>query len=159
LTPLGATTREPATDILAQWLAFRDPAHPKRAMWVAHGTPLPTALRAFGGIALELPEGWLFANPIARSRLAAEPSEEVLAEILDYEEPKSAGLFRGAAWLIVVQALDAADNVVQEMLTSWERLPQAKDRAGPYGSRLRLLTTQDCQARRARLVLEEDAAA
>jgi hypothetical protein len=159
LTPLGPTTREPAVDILAQWRAFCDPVHPKRAMWVAHGTPLPDALALAVPAFIELSAGRLFARPADRAHLLALPSEEVLAEILDYEEPKSARLFRGAAWLIVVQALDAADNVVQEMLTSWERLPQAKDRAGPYGSRLRLLTTQDCQARRAHLVLEEDAAA
>ena len=158
MTLLKATEREPAVDICAQFDAYRDPNHPKRAVWVSAGTPLPLALAQSRLPRLELPAGMLFADIVTRWRLEECPTEEVLASILDYLEPKTAVISRPFLWLPVLQARTSADRdsaVVFEMIAGWERMGEAMRHVARYG-RLKILTPDEVLRRRARLIALEE---
>lgn len=151
MTAILPTTPEPRGDIEAQLAALVDPDHPKRAVWVSKGSPVP--LEAPQSIFfIELPAGRLYAAPSVIGRLLADPSQEMLAQILGYLECKTD---LRAGELPVVQALNEGGWVVWETASSWEWVGAAKDIASRYGTRVRVVTMAACQERRARLIAEE----
>jgi hypothetical protein len=147
VTPISPTEPEPWRDIEAQFAALLDPLHPKRAVWVSRGTlyrPPPDIP------CLALDAGTFYANPERLAELRAEPSEEVLARLLDYVECKSA--LKGE--VPVVQARSEGGWVVHEMASSWGKIGLARARAAPYGE-VRVLSLAAVRARRMRLIAEE----
>jgi hypothetical protein len=156
LTPLSPTAPEPLCDIRAQVAALRDPAHPKRAVWVSYSNPVAMPLDCDDWIKpFHMPHvGTLYASEHDCGRLADDPSEEMLSIILDYIEPKSGIIAQPAVWWPVVQARDAQDCVVWEQLSSWQRVAQATARARLYG-RLAICTMDECCQRRARLIAQK----
>jgi hypothetical protein len=148
MTALVWTYPEPLGDIAAQLAALVDPAHPKRGVWVCRGTPMPRALDI---ARLATPMGWLYGSPRLLRRLAADPSEENLAEILDYVEPKSS--VKGGE-MPIVQAFDRNGWVVHEQLVSWSRVGEARRRAAGYG-RVRVVSRLGCLERRRWLIARE----
>jgi hypothetical protein len=148
MTLLAATDPEPLGDIAAQFGALVDPGHPKRALWISLGTRMPM-VPAFDDLArLTTPVGWLFAAPRLLLRLKADASEEMLSRILDYHEPKP---YPVRSELPVVQALDLNGWVVQEMLSSWSRVGEARRRAAAYGV-VRVVSIAACLERRRWLI-------
>lgn len=158
-TALTPTEPEPKCDVYAQISALIDPDHPKHAVWISLGTPF--AMVEDDDLAsLYVPDvGVLYGRMEDCARLAADPTEETLAEILGYEESKAAAL---AASLphepLVVQARDQNDCVVLEMLASLHRLRAASTRCAQCG-RVHVMTMEACLKRRQRLIEEEKQAA
>ena len=156
MTLISPTAPEPLCDIRAQLAALRDPAHPKRAVWLARGTTIPIPLGLVDVCAVSVAGGTLFAREWDDcQRLADDPSDEMLATILDYIEPKSGIIAQPAVWWPVVQARDAQGCVVWEQLSSWQHVGRATARARLYG-RLAICTMGECRQRRARLIAEEE---
>lgn len=151
MTEISRTDREPLCDIAAQFTAYHDPEHPKRAVWVSDGTPY-----CANAPSLYLPRiGTLYASAHDRGRLEDDPTEETLAELLDYVEPKSLIRAKPALWWPVVQALDTQRCVVWEQISSWERCHEAMTRARRYGEMV-VRTSYEALARRRRLILREE---
>jgi hypothetical protein len=154
MTLISPTEPEPICDIQAQLRALLDPGHPKRAVWIAEGTVF-FMLQADGIADLTLPgQGTLYASEHDCGRLEDEPTEERLAELLDYVEPKSGIIAQPALWYPVVQARDADDHVVWEQIASWKRLTETCQRAQLYGKRY-ILLMYDVLQRRSRLIAAE----
>lgn len=162
---LYPTEPEPLCDVQAQLAALRDPAHPKRAVWVSacspslRENPNPGASRGNGenpdACALVLPAGTLYGEDAVLAALERRPDDATLARLLDYVEPKSA---LGSGCLPVVQALDKNGFVILEMVSSWQRVGEAKARAQCYavGGTVRIVSMQACLERR-RLLIDEEA--
>lgn len=102
-----------------------------------------------------LAAGMLVASTEDCARLAADPTEETLAEILGYVVSKAAAL---AASLphppLVIQARDPHDCVVLEMLAGPGQVREAARRCAEYG-RVALMTMEACLKRRQRLIGQE----
>ena len=150
--PLKPTAREPLYDLKAQIAALLDPRHPKRAVWMSGKTIVfwPGLPRR-----LYLDAGVLIASERDCRRLEDDPSEETLADILDYVVPKSAVIHLPTEMLCVAQARDAKDNVILEMMVNFGRLDAALARCRVYGEPI-WLTVADCLTRRLMLIAEED---
>lgn len=171
------TEPEPLCDIEAQLTALRDPAHPKRAVWVSGSpgireNPRPGASPASRGNpdygasshplrenpicgALHLPVGTLYGSPAILAALAAHPDDETLARLLDYIEPKSA---LGAGLWPVVQALNRDGCVIFEAVSSWRRIAEARARAQCFVSRggtVRVVSIEASLERRRMLIAQE----
>ena len=148
--------REPAIDIAAQFDALVNPEHPKNAMWVTRGTPLPD-LECHGLESADFAAGVLIAGPLDIVRLRADPCEEMLADILDYVVPKSALVGVQEASLLVAQARHPASGaVILEMSIDLHRVKTAVHRCHDYGEPV-VMSMADCLARRARLIAAEEA--
>jgi Asp/Glu/hydantoin racemase len=97
--------------------------------------------------------GTLYGSEEDCARLAADPSEETLSEILGYVESKAEAIAAAAPHEpLVVQARDGQDRVVHEMLTSSVRYAATTARA--YG-KVSIMTMSACLKRRQRLIDEE----
>ena len=151
--PLKPTAREPLCDLKAQVAALVDPQHPKRAVWISEGTPLYPLPDGFCG--LELSAGTLYASEHDCGRLADDPTEETLSDLLDYVVPKSAIIHLPTEMLCVAQARDKNDNVILEMMVNFGRLDAALARCRVYGKPI-WLSVDDCLTRRLMLIAEED---
>ena len=157
--PLKPTAREPLCDLKAQIAALLDPRHPKRAVWISGlqiadltaAFPVPILYREY----IVSGAGVLIASEHDCGRLEDDPSEETLADILDYVVPKSAVIHLPTEVLCVVQARDAKDNVVLEMLVDEYRLDAAARRCALFGKPV-VMTVDDCLTRRLTLIAEED---
>jgi len=137
-----STLPEPAIDVAAQMKALRDPTHPKDAVWIAAGTTLPEGIE--GVLGLSVPEGVLLTTSRDKAkRFQADPSDETLADILGYAEPKS--VIAGAPY--VVQARDEEGAVVLEMAASAHSVTAALSIAGRHGE-VRVMSLPDALARR-----------
>jgi len=130
---------------MAQTRALLDPRHPKRAMWLSVWTPTPPIRPS-----LVLPTGGFYGSVADCRRLEADPSDEQLAAILGYVEPKS--MLRG--YPLAVQARDTAGCVISEMLSSPSRLPDAVDALAGHGS-IVVVTMEEVLARRLALAVKE----
>jgi hypothetical protein len=126
---ISDTDPEPLCDVVAQLAALRDPAHSKGAVWLAKGTPVPPI--ADDLIVVRHEAGVLITNdPGKAERFSAHPSDEMLAELLDYPEAK----VRLAEPVVVVQAFSQDDGaVIYETGVSLAKVPQAVDTARRYG--------------------------
>ena len=157
MTALGVTYPEPAGDIRAQLVALTDLAHPKRALWVSAGGSIASIrFRPCIGISCAgFAAGRLYAGASLCRALRADPSLETLSAILDYHEPKHLVV---SSELPVVQALNPEGWVIQEMISSWSRVGEARRRAAEYGC-VRVVSMVDCLARRERLIAAERMAA
>jgi len=153
-TPLTQTEREPLCDLLAQFAAYTDPKHPKKAVWVSRGTPIP-AWPGMGRM-YTFQAGYLWASALDAEELRADESEETLAELLGYLEPKSLIRSQPATWWPVIQARDADGCVVFEAITSWGRAGEAMRDAARYGN-VHVLTMPEVLDRRRRLIAKEEA--
>lgn len=124
---ISATIPEPTIDIAAQIAAMLDDVHPKKAVWVSAGSGCGDVPR--GIYHLPLFSGELLARDADDcDRLSDDPSDETLAAILGYVEPKSAIVGRP----IVVQARrDKA--VVFDMACSLCRVTEAIEIAQRHG--------------------------
>lgn len=156
MTLVIPTFREPRRDIEGQLIALSDPDHPKRAVWVSRGTIIPVlTLSPRSWIkSLELPAGRFYGSEHDCGRLEDEPTEERLADLLDYLEPKSAITLRRANYP-VVQARDQGGRVVWEQVSSWPRLPETRLHGLRYG-KIHVCSMQEVLRRRARLIAAED---
>jgi len=143
---IDPTDPEPYCDVLAQTRALLDRRHPKRTMWLAAGTRLSPIAPS-----LVLPAGCFYGNASATRRLAADPSEETLAALLGYLEPKSSILLAAA---LVVQARDRSDCVVGEMVCAPLRILDAARALEGFG-RIELMSAEAALARRAALLRRE----
>ena len=124
---ISSSLPEPACDVAAQLRALDDPMHPKDAVWIARGTVMPEIR---GAIVLSTADGVLLTTSRQKAELfTADPSDDTLAVILGYVEPKSRLIGPG----LVVQARDATDSVVLEMGVSLARMPVAIEIAQRYG--------------------------
>lgn len=151
MTLISPTEAEPLCDIAAQISALFDPLHPKRAVWISDGTEFVMVEDADLD-SLTLPgKGTLYASAHDCGRLADDPSEELLAALLDYTEPKSGIIAQPAVWWPVVQARDRAGCVVWEQIASWQRIREAVERARLYGQP-GVYTMDTVRHRRARLI-------
>jgi hypothetical protein len=156
MTLISPTAPEPLCDIRAQLAALGDPAHPKRAVWVARGTTIPIPLGLVDVCAVSVAGGTLFARDWEDCQyLLDDPSDETLATILGYIEPKSEIIAQPAVWWPVVQARNVQGCVVWEQLSSWQRVAQTTERARLYG-RLAVCTMDECTQRRVRLIAAEE---
>lgn len=118
---------EPLCDVVAQIMALRDQGHPKCAVWLATGTVVPYIE---GSIVTVRNEGVLItADEVKKARFIDDPSDDALAEVLGYAEPKSA--IRGVP--VIVQARDPYGSVVLEMAASNERAQDALEIAARHG--------------------------
>lgn len=97
-----------------------------------------------------LPTGCFYGSAADCRRLEADPSDEQLAAILGYVEPKSA--LRGCP--LAVQALDPAGFVISEMLSSPSRLTDAVAALAGHGS-IAVITMEAVLARRLALAVKE----
>lgn len=140
---------EPLCDVAAQIMALRDRRHPKDAVWLARGTGSP---QCDDLIVLRLSDGMLVTTDRGKAtRLLADPSDDTLAEILGYDEPKS----RIVGMPVVVQALSRDAAVVLEMVASRERLSAALGIANRHGD-ARVLSVEAALKRRLVLFGMED---
>lgn len=127
---ISPTWPEPRLDVTAQLAALLDPEHPKDTVWLASGTPVP-AIDAPDIVRVDHPAGVLLTTDADKaSRFAAEPSDDTLADILGYVEPK--GAVTGEP--VVVQARAPSGGVVLEMGCSPGALDLALDRAKAHGA-------------------------
>ena len=144
------TTPEPKADIRAQVRALLDPRHPKDAVFVARGNEaaLPGSLPGVHGTAR--PEGTLLTTKPGKARAFAKGvSDDGMAKLLGYPEPKSRAMGQGEA---VIQAKDGRGAVVTEALVSprgASRAAKALAKHVPAGGRLEKTTPQAAQLRRA----------
>lgn len=157
MTAISPTEAEPLCDIEAQIEALLKPEHPKEALWISDGTEF-VMIEAVGPAAglhcLDLPGmGTFYGTEHACGRLEDEPTEERLAELLGYIEPKSQIIARPAVWWPVVQA-HAFGGVVWEQISSWEQLGWVMRRAIEYGSP-KVMTMDEVLHRRKRLIEAE----
>lgn len=139
------TLPEPLCDVAAQFRALCDPAHPKDAMWVSRGTPLPPRRDRIGTVVLS--DGVLLSvDPAKIAALKAAPNGETLAAVLGYAEPKSH--IDGVP--AVVQAVDDRGCVIMEMGASVDRLSEAVEIAQRHGT-VAIVSLEEALMRRARL--------
>lgn len=124
--------------------ALLDQRHPKRTMWLSVGTELP----ARHPPPLSLAAGHFWGSEADCARLQAAPTDETLAELLGYVEPKTAI----HAPYVIVQARDPTDCVISEQLVSRARLPEALARLAGWGS---IHVLHEAQVISRRLVLRE----
>jgi hypothetical protein len=124
------TLREPLGDICAQWQALNDLAHPKDTMWLSKGNPVPREWQAEIARApglysvVELASGTLItSNPDKAEYFKFCPTEETLADVLDYVRPKSL-----LDWdrSYILQAVDPSGNVITEMMVEPQDEQQAR---------------------------------
>ena len=160
MTAISPTEAEPLCDIEAQIEALLDPEHPKRALWISDGTEF-VMIEQIGPAAdlccLDLPGmGTFYGSEHACGRLEDEPTEERLADLLDYTEPKSLITARPAVWWPVVQARSQGGCVVWEQVSSWERISETMLRAMLYG-RPAVCTMAEVLTRRKRLIAAQKA--
>lgn len=107
---ISATFPEPLCDVIAQFRAMLDPAHPKDTVWLARGTAAPGAVDMVTSVAV--PEGRLFTTDANKARYFLRyPSDETLAVILGYVEPKQ----EISSEPVVVRAIDGEGRVITEM--------------------------------------------
>lgn len=119
---------EPLCDVVAQLAALRDPAHPKGAVWLAKGTPVP---ETDGLTVVHHGAGTLITDDIDKAwRFLKNPSNETLADLLDYPMAK-ADL---AEPVIVLQALAPDGAVVYEAGVAPGLFRRAVDVARRYGA-------------------------
>lgn len=126
---ISVTDPEPLCDVIAQLAALRDPAHPKGAVWLARGTPVPDVVYEL--ITVIHDAGVLVTCDMKKAlRFFDDPSNETLAQLLDYPEAK-ADLIEP---IVVVQAFSQDDGaVIYETGVSLAKVPQAVDIARQYG--------------------------
>lgn len=110
-------------------------------MWLSRGTRMPPQEAS-----LILREGRFWGTEEDCARLRQAPSEETLAALLGYVEPKSA---ISGPWL-VVQARDSEECVVGEQACSVARLPEAIAGFALWGT-IRILNAEQVLLRRAGL--------
>jgi hypothetical protein len=144
----ASVTAEPLSDTLAQIAAVRDPSSAKDAALITPNSARDVDLS--GLQAVETHRGlFVTSNPAkaeAMRALADTVSDDDMGAALGYTAPKVAS--DGA----VVQALDAAGNVVHEQATSAQGLPEAEARAremAPAGGTVQQTDADAVQARRA----------
>ncbi|WP_422097471.1 PLxRFG domain-containing protein [Variovorax sp.] len=144
----ASVTAEPLNDTLAQIAALRDPSSAKDAALITPNSARDVDLS--GLQAVETHRGlFVTSNPAkaeAMRALADTVSDDDMGAALGYTAPKAAS--DGA----VVQALDAAGNVVHEQATSAQGLPEAEARAremAPAGGTVQQTDADAVQARRA----------
>ena len=126
---ISLSLREPLCDVAAQMRALRDSVHPKDAVWLAVGTPVVG--RTEGLIGLVSPFGVLLTTSREKARqFQANPSDETLASILGYVEPK----WRIEGMPVMVRARDENGSVVLEMLSSCRRVEDAVEVVKPHGT-------------------------
>lgn len=146
---LSAHVREPMRDIQAQIAALIDPQHPKKAVFLAPGN-LPDHLPDV--LAIHRPEGTLLTENEALAHLyrSANPlTDDLMAEILGYPEPKSSVCFD--PYPLVVQALDMNGCVITEAASSHAHSAETiteLQRHVPKGGRLNITTLTDALNRR-----------
>ncbi len=118
------TVPEPVTDIKAQLQQLANPDSTRDAVFVAKGTPMPRNIPQ-GVMRVLRPEGTLLTTNTAKAALFRKgPVDDTrMAHILGFPETKQEAMASGAPR--VVQAKDAAGNVVSEMLAS----PQGENTA------------------------------
>jgi len=120
---ISPSSQEPQCDVLAQIAALRDPDHPKDAVWLARGTPVPA-----GCSGICHPVGVLLTENSRKIHdFLASPDDETLARILGYVEPKS-----GVSDPVVVQAR-IHGRVVTEMACSAHRIDESVAVARRHG--------------------------
>lgn len=142
------TMPEPRCDIEAQLRALIDPAHPKDAVWIARGGWWPDL--PYPELAIyERDEGILLTKePRYVNWLYLVPSDETLAAILGYRQPKST--IEGFGY--IVQAYNPEDAVVTEMLVDENHLDEAKRTLEAHG---RVIVTDILSALNRRLYLRQ----
>jgi hypothetical protein len=144
---ISASTPEPRCDVDAQIRAMMSPWHPKRAVWLARGTAVPVLS---GVERVDDPAGVLLTiDATTAQRFRDAPSDDQLAEILGYVEPKSAV----TEPFVVVQAREG-DCVVTEMAVSVGRISDAADVAAKHGQ-IVILSLPDALLRRYELCRAE----
>jgi hypothetical protein len=128
--PVSATAPEPVSDIQAQLAAVADPANPKTTMFVAKGTPMPDTIPK-GVRQATRPEGTLISTDAAKLNAfrKGKLTDEKLASLLDYPEPKSQV---NPATAQAVQAKDAQGNVVTEAAVNPQTVPAAAEALAPH---------------------------
>lgn len=147
---IAPTAPEPLCDVAAQLRALSDVGNPKQAVWLAAGTALPDL---DGFVTADFMAGVLVATNLSPAhRLWAAPTDETLAELLGYPEPKWSLVGKPVA---VVQGRNHDDGVVIEMLSSVSGLRRAAKVALQYAPRLEMLTPEAALARRAELCRRE----
>lgn len=109
---LSRPVPEPMRDIAAQIGALHDPAHPKRAVYIA-----PGKVRVY-----QRDEGALLTDDAALAArfMKAELSDDDMAAILGYPETKASVIASDRC--LIVQARNAAGDVITEAAASAERM-------------------------------------
>ena len=139
---ISSSFPEPLCDVTAQMRALRDPTHPKDAVWLAKGTPVPDRIE--GLIGLCSPFGVLLTTSRSKARqFQANPSDETLASILGYVEPK----WRIEGMPVMVRARDEKGSVVIEMLSSSRRIEEAIEASILHGE-VEVTTLEEALRRR-----------
>lgn len=97
-----------------------DPSHPKNTMWLSRGTMMPDDM---GGLErLDIPEGVLLSVDRGAIRyFDLMRSDEALAEVLGYVEPKS----RVSGTPVIVRACDDRGSAITEMACSAHNVARA----------------------------------
>lgn len=141
---------------MAQIRALLCPLHPKDAVWLSAGTSVPEIIDEVPEIISGLTRishasGTLLTTDQDKAhRFMDAPTDDTLAAILGYAEPKSA-----VTWpAVVVQARDGDGGVVHESLVSAHRVDEALKRAEPYGKPV-LMTLPGALLRRHEIWLRE----
>ena len=124
--------------------ALRDPSHPKDAVWIARGTGMPGSS---GLTVVEVEAGRLLtSNDEKARRILASPTDDDLADILDYTDPKS----RVIGEPVVVQAVNRDGFVILEMGCSRQMVDRGIEVASTYGT-VRVTNLVEALCRRIRL--------
>jgi hypothetical protein len=149
---ISPSSREPWCDVFAQYKAVRDPEHPKEAMWIAAGSPLPIFART--RYSVYLPQGILFTNDREHAQwLSVEPTDATLASILGYLDTK----WRTGINPVVVRALDDDGCVITEFAVAPHRAGEAYNIVKQHG--IPELTTIAAAHERRRILCASEAAA
>lgn len=149
--------REPRCDIEAQIAALCDAAHPKDAVFIGIGTPEPY-VDVPGVLKIARNEGTLFTTSQAKAARFSKGgiSEDDMAEILGYPEPKSSVFASDGC--VTIQAMDENGNVVTEAVASirnMHRTIAALSTHVPDGGALRAVHVMYALFRRNYLTKEE----
>jgi hypothetical protein len=141
---------EPLCDVLAQFRALADQAHPKDCIWLARGTKV--CFGAEPAHRSECADGFFFSTDADKARyFERHPSDETLAALLGYVEPK----WRISGYPIVARAVDPDGCVITEMVCSGHRVGEAVDRLRHHG-RIELRALGEVLSRRLRLCALEN---
>lgn len=151
---VSVTFPELQCDIDAQISALLDTDHPKNCVFLCRDQPAPNWTLPDWIFVERRPEGTLLtdsAHIAAMYRTADWVTDELIAAILGYPEPKS--LLIGRNDVLVAQALDKNGCVVFEALCSKAGLDAALAAAAqqvPLNGCVHMTTPQDALARRIR---------
>lgn len=149
---VSSTIPELECDIDAQLKLLMDPDHPKNAVFLCRGQPTPGWTIPNWIFVERRAEGTLITDSAALAatyRLADFVTDDLLAAILCYPEPKADAMESGDA--LVVQTIDKAGCVVFEAACSQGYVQATLDEAErqcPLGGHTAVISPQSALARR-----------